>query len=151
MTYSYIKSVFPNYQITTGLQTMNALPAFAQNKAPFSVQGYDGMDLEGVVHKQKIANDFKELFENNNPPPPTPRLSAPQDIQRETHVVQVQETHESHLAHVMKCEICREALKKQLNIESDKARNEELMELFSYVLFGVFILMLMESIKNRGM
>ena len=37
---------------------------------------------------------------------------------------------------------------KQLGIETDRIRNEEIMEIISYILFGLFILILIDYLKN---
>jgi hypothetical protein len=55
---------------------------------------------------------------------------------------------ESHVSHVLNCPRCKGIISRQLNLDNDRIRNEEFMELFSYIVFGVFILLLIESIKN---
>jgi len=56
---------------------------------------------------------------------------------------------ESYINHVLSCSKCSSILTKQLGITNDKARIQEMMELGSYVIFGIFILLLLESIKRK--
>jgi len=53
-----------------------------------------------------------------------------------------------HVKHILDCKQCKMLAIKQLGIESDKYRNEEMMELASYVIFGMFILLLIDSLKK---
>lgn len=56
--------------------------------------------------------------------------------------------HDLYIKHVMGCNICKQRLLKQFNIETERMRNDEIMELISYVMFGVFILILLDSLKK---
>jgi hypothetical protein len=51
--------------------------------------------------------------------------------------------------HALSCPKCSSVLTKQLGIMNDKARIEEMMELGSYIIFGIFMLLLLESIKKK--
>jgi hypothetical protein len=53
--------------------------------------------------------------------------------------------HDNYIKHILKCEQCKELLLKQFNIESDRIRNEEIMELISFIIFGIFILLLLDK------
>lgn len=59
------------------------------------------------------------------------------------------ETCESYKQHVMECFECKRALIKQFSLEEGKSKNQEVMELVSYVLFGIFVLMLIESLQKK--
>lgn len=56
---------------------------------------------------------------------------------------------DSHVMHVINCTRCKSVISRQFNLDNDRVRNEEFMELFSYVIFGVFILLLVDSLKNN--
>lgn len=55
----------------------------------------------------------------------------------------------SHVQHVLQCSKCRAMVSKQLSIENDKERNEEIMELLSYIMFGIFLLLLIDGLKKK--
>lgn len=55
---------------------------------------------------------------------------------------------DGYITHIINCDKCKSILMKQLNIESDNKRNEELMELISYLIFAIFILLLVNSLKT---
>ena len=52
---------------------------------------------------------------------------------------------DSYVKHVIECNRCKTIAMKTFGIETDRIRNEEIMELISYILFGLFILMLIDS------
>ena len=52
-----------------------------------------------------------------------------------------------YVKHVIECNRCKMMAMKTFGIETDRIRNEEIMELISYILFGLFILMLIDSGK----
>lgn len=55
---------------------------------------------------------------------------------------------DSHINHVINCPRCKGIISRQLNLDNDRVRNEEFMELFSYIIFGIFFLLLIDSLKN---
>jgi hypothetical protein len=57
--------------------------------------------------------------------------------------------HNQYIIHVLGCPKCKEALAKQLITMDDKIRLEGYMELASYVIFGVFILLLIDTINKK--
>jgi hypothetical protein len=38
---------------------------------------------------------------------------------------------------------------KQWNIDNNRIQNEEIMELVTYIVFGIFILLLIDILKNK--
>jgi hypothetical protein len=50
--------------------------------------------------------------------------------------------HENYIKHMSDCQSCKNIILKQFNIESDRIRNQEIIELISYIMFGLFILIL---------
>lgn len=52
------------------------------------------------------------------------------------------------LQHVLQCDQCKNILMKQFNIDSDRIKHEEIIELISYILFGLFMLYLLDSLKK---
>jgi hypothetical protein len=55
---------------------------------------------------------------------------------------------DQYIKHILECSKCKAIATKQLGIENDRFRNEEMMELASYIIFGLFILLLIDSIKS---
>ena len=58
-------------------------------------------------------------------------------------------SHEHYIKHLSECNVCKEILLKQFNIETERLRNEEIIELISYIMFGLFILILIDSLKKQ--
>jgi hypothetical protein len=57
---------------------------------------------------------------------------------------------DQYIKHILECSKCKSTAMKQLGIESDRFRNEEMMEVASYIIFGLFILLLIDSLKGKG-
>jgi hypothetical protein len=55
---------------------------------------------------------------------------------------------DQYIKHVLECSKCKTIAIKQLGIENDRFKNEEMMELASYIIFGLFILLLIDSLKS---
>ena len=47
--------------------------------------------------------------------------------------------------HILQCQRCKAVVVKQWNLESDRIFHEEIMEVLTYVIFAVFLLLLLES------
>lgn len=58
-------------------------------------------------------------------------------------------TCEDYVKHALDCSKCRLMLMKSFNIEQDRLHNEEMMEVASYVLFGIFVLFLIDALKKK--
>ena len=74
-----------------------------------------------VVHKNLL-----EKFEDTNPKPDC----------------------DLYIKHINDCNKCRSIVLKQFGIETDRIKNEEIMEIISYIIFGLFILLLIDSLKT---
>jgi hypothetical protein len=57
---------------------------------------------------------------------------------------------DQYMKHILECSKCKAIAMKQLGIESDRFRNEEMMEVASYIIFGLFILLLIDSLKGKA-
>jgi hypothetical protein len=55
---------------------------------------------------------------------------------------------DQYIKHILECSKCKTIAIKQLGIDNDRFRNEEMMELASYIIFGLFILLLIDSLKS---
>jgi hypothetical protein len=56
---------------------------------------------------------------------------------------------DEYMKHVLECSLCKSAITKQLQLDNDRIRNEEIMELISYIAFGIFVLLLIDNIKKK--
>lgn len=53
-----------------------------------------------------------------------------------------------YIKHINDCNKCKSIVLKQFGIETDRIKNEEIMEIISYIIFGLFILLLIDSLKT---
>jgi hypothetical protein len=56
-----------------------------------------------------------------------------------------------YVNHIVQCSKCKAVvMKKDLGLDSDKLINEDIMEILSYLIFGLFILLLIDSLKKKN-
>lgn len=53
-----------------------------------------------------------------------------------------------YMKHILECSKCKDIFIKQFGLENDKIKNEEIMEMISYFIFALFILLLVDSLKK---
>jgi hypothetical protein len=180
MSYSYIKSVFPNYETSNAYdeQVYNSVTSpdltltlnpkeGTTSKLPAPLSAYDDVAMQGFA-KTLLASEISapetkllEQYNNVQQSPPSKdnlryyNLPIPQQyLQRSKESFENQTPDctvdcDAHVKHVLGCSKCRPMIMKQLNIESDKIRNEEVMELISYIAFGIFMLILIDNLRRR--
>jgi hypothetical protein len=56
--------------------------------------------------------------------------------------------HEQYIQHILSCKSCKEVVMTQLQLENDKLYKEEMMELVSYVILALFILLLLDTLAK---
>jgi hypothetical protein len=98
------------------------------------------------ISRSGIQYYNKPIINNNIPHYDSPLVS--QNLARKETFTDEHSSCSSFIKHINHCEDCRIVMMKQFNIESDRIRNEELMELISYIMFGVFILLLFDQLKK---
>ena len=203
MSYSYIKSVFPNFENSNVVYDKNLYIAESsglsekKNILPDMIEN-DLLDFsktlprnnqiilpqEKLIEKyrniepfvgESVNNEYAEIkpvrhvnqnnlkYYNIETPIETPidATLLNKDLQqKENNKQNVKEKHflekfesngncDSNTKHIFECNKCKMIIMKQFGIEADRVRNEEIMELISYILFGLFILMLIDYIKNN--
>lgn len=159
MSYSYLTNVFPEYESSAVYDsrvyptsvitdsTAAAPPSLAPSLNQIEVDTKTAIPLsydeqEYMTFAKSLLNDTKkgrniETFEEVAQEKPT----SPQQTNCKVDC-------DSHINHVIGCTKCTQTLLKQFNIESERLRNEEFMELFSYMIFGVFMLLLMDRLRK---
>jgi hypothetical protein len=166
MSYSYVKTVFPNFNYSNVYDTKlydNVNNSNITTKLNFEPRDNIQDDVyyisNGKQNEKIVLPETRiETFQNNqkfyNIPyiPSPPQASLPKDdinIEHfEKEIIQTkQDNHNDYTKHVLECSSCKELLIKQFNIESDRIRNEEIMELISFIIFGIFILLLLDKSK----
>jgi len=177
MSYSYIKTVFPDYvssevydekiytnlngvkqvqpvQVVQPIQPVQAVPSPFESE--FSPSGYDAERFANQELGKDNLRYFNTPIANNNLPHYS-NIDYQQDNTGNNKISGVEKfgnpivtaSHEDYIKHLSSCSACREIVLKQFNIESDRLRNEEIIELISYVMFGVFILILLDTLKKK--
>jgi len=199
MSYSYVKTVFPNYEYSNVYNdkiysNMNGgsfissaekdIKGTVENNAPVtlkqepfatrpgdqvkiindndSLEPYSNTRSHVPVNKDNlhyynfpIANQHIPKYNNfpikerSEPAPYTKPTSANKS---HSHAIerfgQASNGHMEYIQHISECEGCRKLVMKQFNLHSEQLRNEEIIELISYVMFGVFILVLLDTLKK---
>ena len=162
MSYSYIKSVFPNFENSNKVydETLytNINSSLYNNNDMSQVKPLENYNQENkrdetfILPSNKLLENLENLenlekLKNVNDTSqiiPKQIISLPVESKME-----VWDDCDTHIKHILNCKQCKMLTIKQLSIESDKYRNEEMMELASYVIFGMFILLLIDSLKKN--
>lgn len=162
MSYSYVKTVFPDFKYVNVYDTKvyENLSVSNFDKKLFEpaepVNDFSFISTPENV-KDKVNNRDPpkiETFQNNqnyyNIPLPTNNIAINNNkIHKESFEQDsIKNDHLEYTKHILECAKCKELLLKQFNIESDRIRNEEIMELISFMIFGLFILLLIDSYKK---
>lgn len=174
MSYAYIKNVYPDFQankvyddkIYNSLNSgtgQDSTPSIKSNiPVPFDEEARFARNLLAKSEIQLPQFNLLETLQNTTPDTthkpikdnlryyniPIPKVVETFEEPRQQQQQECQVDCESHIQHVLNCTRCKGIISKQLNLDNDRVKNEEFMELFSYIIFGVFILLLIESMKN---
>lgn len=158
MSYSYVKTVFPNFEFST-IHNDQLYTDLNQTKSnqQLNVVGFntnEQNELKQNVNEIDPIQTNIETYQNNqtfyNKPIINQEIPNYNNINVESfsNNNQNESKHDEYINHINNCSSCKEILIKQLNIETERIKNEEIMELISYVIFGIFILFLLDSFKK---
>jgi len=186
MSYSYIKSVFPNFETRqtfdpNKIYSNITLSDESQSSTTMLPSAYDEQEMKGFA-RNLLKNESSltipknmplEKYENaaSFPLPPSdkdnlryyntslPSLTTPaitNPVQKQAEPFENEQVGykcdiqcDAYIKHILECSKCKAMITKQLNIETERVRNEEIMELLSYLIFGVFILLLLDNLKGK--
>jgi hypothetical protein len=148
MTYAYINTVYPdfkteipvvNYKEYRNIKQVQSNTTNLDNYSPFKDKLDDTLFKKDQINSIKVKeiNDRNLQF-HNEPIKPTIRPDTIETIENTGDI-----DHSVYIKHVANCEVC----KKGLNLELDKIKMDEWMELISYIVFGIFILLLIDNLK----
>lgn len=160
--YSDLTEVVPHQSFTPPKPSLKVTPVPVEQQQYIELSNYDyksGAIIKPLFSKvQTNIETFSEdnsssssgiqyynkpIINNNIPGYDSPLVSTRTETFTDEH-----SSCSSFIKHINHCEDCRIVMMKQFNIESDRIRNEELMELISYIMFGVFILLLFDQLKK---
>lgn len=166
MSYSYVKTVFPDFQHSsvyddklynnineTQLPKIEVRPydTFSPNQALMEVENrtnkIETFDQE-IVRNAKTTINHNTPIVNNDIPNYNNIDVYKTNIVETFNDSKIDSNHDNYMYHATNCEICKQKLLKQWNVDNDRLRNEEILELISYVMLGLFILMLLDSQKQ---
>lgn len=182
MSYSYVKTVFPEYSYSNVYDeklysNLNGVQAVEVQATPVEqVQSWNSVkqlnnyaelkpepfkyEVENFAN-QELGKDNLKYFNTpimNNSIPHYNNVDYQNDNTGNNKISGVERfgqtnpivtgSHEEYIKHLSTCSSCKDIVLKQFNLESDRLRNEEIIELISYVMFGIFILVLLDSLKK---
>lgn len=192
MSYSYVKTVFPDFKYsnvyntklydtndTNDKNTLKIIPAEQHNNAFAELNEGKKSNIETFENNLKFFNIPLDPTKNNinntndnllsNPvnavhtgnPVNTGNAVNPVNAVNAVNPVNAVSnnmnslrsengdgTHIEYTTHILECSSCKQLLMKQLNIDNDRIKSEEIMELISFMMFGVFILLLLDNIRG---
>jgi hypothetical protein len=126
MSYSYLKNVFPDFSESKSYNE----PIYGFIKKPEKAAPSPIEDNEMAKYAKTIISENKDVLEGF------------------TNNARTEVSCDNYMKHVLECEKCKETLSKHLKIDSNRIQNEEIMEIVSYITFGIFVLLVMENLRN---
>jgi hypothetical protein len=164
MSYSYVKTVFPEFKYSNVYDTKlyeNLNVSQQRDNKMFEPADFDMnksySDISVLQPKEQPKQQSKvETFQDNqkffNQPLPSNNIPVNNNIINKERFNGENKTtghHVEYTKHVLECGPCKDLLMKQFGIENERIRNEEIMELISYLIFGLFILLLIDTYSKK--
>jgi hypothetical protein len=156
MGYSLLKTVFPNFGDTSTyvehnyreiLDANSSEPAAPEPLQTLSVDGkvpLQTLSVDGKVPLQTLSVDGKVPLPKELPLGTIPEYPPIKRIEAfEEGAVGRRQGHFDY-SHILTCKECRDLLQKQF-MKKDQVIDESLLEIGMYVLFGAFILVLLDK------
>lgn len=162
MSYSYVKTVFPNFQFGNVYDDKLYINANPVNSIKTNITGLDNNLVNARIepYQEPYKEHYQEPYQEEqsksnltfyNKPvldQDIPNYPSPLESFENKTAPKSSTSHDEYLNHINSCPSCKEALLKQLGVETERLKNDSIMELISYVLFGIFILILLDSVKK---
>jgi|UniRef100_A0A6C0ALE8 hypothetical protein len=173
MSYSYLKNVFPKFEDSTKVYNSSlytqidncesSIPVpesiVNENQYPIKIQEQQN-DI--VLPQTKLLESFNaetelapiNILNNKKSSDNLKFYNSPYvPIYNKNLVEKFEDTNSKldcdlYIKHINDCNKCRSIVLKQFGIETDRIKNEEIMEIISYIIFGLFILLLIDSLKT---
>lgn len=160
MSYSYVKTVFPNFEFSNVYNDKLYTNNVTKEIKPLNVTGLENNLSNARIETYKQIEPYQEPYRENyksnltfyNKPvldqdiPNYENINPQENF--ENKVKTSNQSHDEYINHINSCPSCKEALLKQLGVETERLKNDEIMELISYIVFGIFILILLDSLKK---
>lgn len=138
MSYSYLQAVFPKFE----------------HSKVYDDKIYSSLDSVSTNRQEKNNKDKNELKKENTPQPiqeietiGDPGIHKSEFKQLEKFQDNA-DIHQMHMAHILECMSCRNIMRKQFHLEDEKIFKEEVMELISFIAFGVFLIIFLDRTKK---
>ncbi len=161
MSYSYVKAVFPNFEYSNvynskvyeNLNVSKEKREFLPADLPSLNSTFSDVS---VFEEEKPSKSKIETFQDNqkffNQPLPKDVIPPNNNRIHPERFEQPQRDNGDHLEytkHILECGRCKDLLMKQFGMENERIRNEEIMELISFVIFALFILLLIDFYAKK--
>jgi hypothetical protein len=149
MSYSYIKNVFPNFNSTKSLDD-NVYNKLKSSNLTLNNDFQSDLNFIPSTINLEQFNEVETVASPSPSPSQGPALNQ-NVMTTKTPISTNYEVHncENYIKHILSCSKCQGIMRKQLNTDNERLRNEELMELFSYILLGIFVLLFIDNIRYK--
>lgn len=160
MSYSYVKTVFPNFQYSNVYNTkvyenLNVSKDQKFEPADFDVnKSYSDLSVFKEPEQKSKIETFQDNQRYYNTPLPKATIPVnnnktyPERFEDQSSKP-TEDNHLEYTKHILECPKCKDLLMKQFGLENERIHNEEIMELVSFVIFGLFILLLIDTYAKK--
>lgn len=175
MSYSYLKNVFPKFEDSTkvyndSLYTQDnqckpniPVPESVVNENKYQIEKNEQNDI--VLPQKTLLESFnpvtelapvnilneKKISSNNlkfyNLPYINNKNTIEKFVDTNTNTTAKLDC-DLYVKHINDCNKCKSIVLKQFGIETDRIKHEEIMEIISYIIFGLFVLLLIDYLKT---
>lgn len=160
MSYSYVKTVFPNFEYSnvydTKMYDRKMYDGVSKDNSNSNIKVFNPVDMDVSrsyvnlnVNEETKSNieTFKDNQQYYNLALPVNNIPISNNMINKEKFDGNKDM--EYTKHVLECASCKELLMKQFNIETERIRNEEMMELISYLIFGLFMLLLIDMYSKK--
>ena len=169
MSYSYLKNVFPKFEDSTKVYNSSLYTNISTCESSIPVPKNINENINENInqiknnkHQDNIDLPQKTLLESFNPETfitnkkssdnlkfyNLPYVSHKNTIEKFEDTTITKLDCDLYIKHINECNKCKSICLKQFGIETDRIKNEEIMEIISYIVFGLFILLLIDYLKT---
>lgn len=171
MSYSYLKNVFPKFEdstkvynssLYTNISTCESSIPLPEN---INKNTNKNINVNEIKHQDDIVLPQKTLLESFNPETELTAINKKSSDNLKFYNLPYVPPHKNtiekfedttitkldcdlYIKHINECNKCKSICLKQFGIETDRIKNEEIMEIVSYIVFGLFILLLIDYLKT---
>ena len=136
----YISPVNTNLETYKNIELSQDNQKYYNKSLPVGLINEDNSNILNkninLISKDELKDRYSSNISNRIP-------TSQNELDLHTESFSNSDNHSDYTKHILECEHCKNILLKQFNVETDRIQNEQILELISFLMFGLFILLLL--------